>query len=111
MTEEEIENVKTIIANPRQFNIPDWFLNRQKDMKTGKFLQLTSQQVDSRLREDLERMKKVRYAHALNGMQGVTRGEREAAHAPCVVGCEFVWQGPRGLRICLLALSVLGGVD
>merc|ERR1712166_591904 len=29
LTEEEIESIKTIIANPRSFNIPDWFLNRQ----------------------------------------------------------------------------------
>lgn len=50
-----------IIAAPGQFNIPDWFLNRQKDMKTGKFLQLTANQIDARLREDMERMKKIRY--------------------------------------------------
>ena len=36
LTEEEIENIKTIIANPEAFHIPTWFLNRQKDMKTGK---------------------------------------------------------------------------
>ena len=33
LSEDEIEAVKTIIANPRQFNIPDWFLNSQKDRK------------------------------------------------------------------------------
>ena len=53
--------MKEIIAHPRQFSIPDWFLNRQKDVKTGKFLQLTANQVDTKYREDLERMKKIRY--------------------------------------------------
>ena len=61
LTEEEIETVKEIIAHPRQFSIPDWFLNRQKDVKTGKFMQLTANQVDTKYREDLERMKKIRY--------------------------------------------------
>ena len=53
--------MKEIIAHPRQFSIPDWFLNRQKDVKTGKFMQLTANQVDTKYREDLERMKKIRY--------------------------------------------------
>ena len=30
----------TIVANPRQYKIPDWFLNRQKDHKTGRFSQV-----------------------------------------------------------------------
>merc|ERR1712154_349937 len=33
LSQPEIEKVKAIIQNPRQYNIPDWFLNRQKDMR------------------------------------------------------------------------------
>ena len=51
-----------IVANPRTFKIPDWFLNRQKDHKDGRNSQLTSSQLDTKLREDLERLKKIRYA-------------------------------------------------
>ena len=29
------------MANPRQYKIPDWFLNRQKDIKDGKFSQVS----------------------------------------------------------------------
>ena len=36
LSEEEVERIITIIANPRQYKIPDWFLNRQKDIKDGK---------------------------------------------------------------------------
>ena len=32
----------TIVANPRQYKIPDWFLNRQKDHKTGRFTQVSA---------------------------------------------------------------------
>ena len=49
-----------IVANPRQFKIPDWFLNRQKDVKDGRFSQVTSSALDTKLRDDLERLKKIR---------------------------------------------------
>ncbi len=32
---DEIERLVAIIQNPLQFKIPNWFLNRQKDIKTG----------------------------------------------------------------------------
>lgn len=60
MTADEIEKLVAIIQNPRQFKIPDWFLNRQKDWKTGKTTQISSQTIDQKLREDLERLKKIR---------------------------------------------------
>ena len=52
----------TIVANPRAYKIPDWFLNRQKDVKDGRFSQITSSALDTKLREDLERLKKIRQA-------------------------------------------------
>ena len=36
LSEEEVERIITIISNPRQYKIPDYFLNRQKDIKDGK---------------------------------------------------------------------------
>ena len=48
------------MQNPRQYKIPDWFLNRQKDIRDGKYSQLLSNNVDIKLRDDLELMKKIR---------------------------------------------------
>ncbi|GAA0186104.1 ribosomal protein [Lithospermum erythrorhizon] len=42
----EIDNIMTIVSNPRQFNIPDWFLQRQKDYKDGKNSQVISNALD-----------------------------------------------------------------
>lgn len=70
LTPEELEKVAEIIADPSKFKIPDWFLNRQRDPKTGKTEHLSSSMVDTRLREDIERLKKIR-AH---------RGVRHAYH-------------------------------
>jgi len=56
----EIEKIVTVIQHPQQFKIPNWFLNRQKDFKTGTYSQLISNTVASTLREDLQRLKKIR---------------------------------------------------
>lgn len=40
--------------------VPDWMLNRKKDVKDGKFSQAVSNTLDMKLRDDLERMKKIR---------------------------------------------------
>jgi small subunit ribosomal protein S18e len=65
LTEDEIEALKTIIANPLQFNIPVWFLNNQKDHKDGKDSQVVSNQLDTKLRDNFERMKKIRLHRGL----------------------------------------------
>ena len=36
LSEEEIDKIVTIMQNPRQYKIPNWFLNRQRDIKDGK---------------------------------------------------------------------------
>ncbi|KAL7671735.1 hypothetical protein ACOME3_006638 [Neoechinorhynchus agilis] len=60
LSDEEVESIMTILANPRQYNIPNWFLNRQKDYKDGKYSQVTSNVLDVKLREDIERLKKIK---------------------------------------------------
>ena len=50
-----------IVANPKQFNIPYWFLNRQKDIKDGKITQVVSNGLDMKLRDDFECLKKINY--------------------------------------------------
>ena len=76
LTEEEQQRILAVMQNPRQFKIPDWFLNRQKDHKDGKFKQLISSQVDQSLREDIERMKKIRLHRGLRHYWGIrVRGQ------------------------------------
>merc|ERR1711973_955224 len=58
LSEEEVERIITIISNPRQYKIPDYFLNRQKDIKDGKTTQVLSNFLDNKLREDLERLRR-----------------------------------------------------
>lgn len=60
LTAAELDQLMVIVANPRQFKIPDWFLNRKKDYKDGKYSQVVSNALDMKLRDDLERLKKIR---------------------------------------------------
>ena len=46
----QVKKLVTIIQNPRQYRIPDWFLNRQKDVKDGKWSQCVSNGLDNKLR-------------------------------------------------------------
>jgi small subunit ribosomal protein S18e len=72
----ELESLMVIVSNPRQFRIPDWFLNRQKDWKDGKYSQNVSNQLDTKLRDDLERLKKIRNHRGLRHYWGIrVRGQ------------------------------------
>uniref|UniRef100_A0A1I7U690 Small ribosomal subunit protein uS13 n=1 Tax=Caenorhabditis tropicalis TaxID=1561998 RepID=A0A1I7U690_9PELO len=74
--EEDFDKIVTIMQNPSQYKIPNWFLNRQKDIKDGKTGQLFSTAVDNKLREDLERMKKIRLHRGLRHYWGLrVRGQ------------------------------------
>eukprot|EP00640_Fibrocapsa_japonica_P007771 CAMPEP_0113939846 /NCGR_PEP_ID=MMETSP1339-20121228/6075_1 /TAXON_ID=94617 /ORGANISM="Fibrocapsa japonica" /LENGTH=153 /DNA_ID=CAMNT_0000943467 /DNA_START=83 /DNA_END=544 /DNA_ORIENTATION=- /assembly_acc=CAM_ASM_000762 len=76
LTADEIEKIVAIIQNPKQFKIPMWFLNRQKDFKTGKYMQIVSNQIDGKLRDDLERLKKIRAHRGLRHYWGIpVRGQ------------------------------------
>ncbi|CAL8113748.1 unnamed protein product [Orchesella dallaii] len=76
LSEEEVEKVITIMSNPRQYKIPDWFLNRQKDIKDGKYSQIISNNLETKLREDLERLKKIRAHRGLRHYWGLrVRGQ------------------------------------
>jgi ribosomal protein S13 len=76
LNSDELERLVTIIQNPTQFKIPTWFLNRQKDIVDGKNSQILSNGVDSKLREDLERLKKIRAHRGLRHYWGLrVRGQ------------------------------------
>ncbi|KJH51045.1 ribosomal protein S13p/S18e [Dictyocaulus viviparus] len=76
LSEDDFEKIVTIMQNPSQYKIPNWFLNRQKDIKDGKYSQLLSTGVDNKLREDLERLKKIRLHRGLRHYWGLrVRGQ------------------------------------
>merc|ERR1712061_850577 len=71
LSEAEMEQIQTVMANPKNFKIPTWFLNRQRDWKDGKDGQMTSNNLDNKLREDIERMKKIRLHRGIRHWWGL----------------------------------------
>lgn len=76
LTTEELERIVTIIQNPTQYKIPTWFLNRQRDIVDGKDSQILANALDNKMREDLERLKKIRAHRGLRHYWGLrVRGQ------------------------------------
>lgn len=71
LTAAELEQLMVIVANPRTFKVPDWFLNRQRDPKDGASSQVTSSALDTKMRDDLERLKKIRNHRGLRHYWGL----------------------------------------
>ena len=67
----ELEQLMVIVSNPRTFKVPDWFLNRQRDPKDGTTTQLTSSALSSKMRDDFERLKKIRNHRGLRHYWGL----------------------------------------
>lgn len=84
LSNEEIEKLVAIINNPRQFKVPNYLLNRQKDIVTGKTTQLVINNLIGAVRGDVERMKKIRvhrgirhyWGHRVRGQHTATTGRR-----------------------------------
>ncbi|EJT46523.1 ribosomal protein S18 [Trichosporon asahii var. asahii CBS 2479] len=76
LNSDELERIVTIMQNPTQFKIPTWFLNRQRDLTDGKDSHVLSNQIDQKLRDDLERLKKIRSHRGLRHHWGLrVRGQ------------------------------------
>lgn len=76
LSADEIERLVAILQNPRQFKVPEWMLNRQKDRVDGKSSQLVSNQIPTKLRDDIETLKKVRAHRGLRHYWGLkVRGQ------------------------------------
>ena len=88
LTNEELERVMQIVQNPREYKIPDWFLNRQRDIKDGKTSQAVANVLQVKLRDDIERLKKMRNHRGLRhywmirvrGQHTKTTGRRARVH-------------------------------
>lgn len=65
INEETWKKIQDIIADPVKFGVPVWFLNRQRDYREGHNMHVTSNALETKNREDIERMKKIRQHRGL----------------------------------------------
>lgn len=92
LTHAEIEEIQNVLKNPRHYKIPEWFLNRRKDIVTGKTSQIYSNQLIAKLRDDLEGLKRIRCVVSLARLVWL-----------CVCACVCV-------SVCVLTLVVVSSL-
>ena len=73
---EEIDKIVAIMQSPGEFKVPTWMLNRQKDAKDGTNSQVLANGLDSKFRDDLEMLKKMKNHRGLRHSWGLrVRGQ------------------------------------
>jgi small subunit ribosomal protein S13 len=59
LTDKELADIETAIKEPTKYGIPEWYLNRRKDMDTGSHRHLITSDLDFINSNDIEREKSV----------------------------------------------------
>ena len=76
LTTQEEEQIVKIIQSPTEYGIPTWMLNRRFDRASGKDLQWAGTDLGANLRNDIERMKKMRMKRGIrHGLHLKVRGQ------------------------------------
>jgi small subunit ribosomal protein S13 len=77
LTENELREVENAISNPSNFGVPNWYLNRRKNIDTGTNNQLITSDLDFAISNDIDREKTVMSWRGYRHMFGLrVRGQR-----------------------------------
>lgn len=80
LPDDTINKIEDVIRDPKKVNVPEWMLNRRNDYETGKTEHLIESDLIMRLRDDLNRMKKIRSYKGRRHEVGLpVRGQRTKA--------------------------------
>jgi len=72
-----VKKIEDVVANPMRYGIPRWALNRQKDYKTGEYKLLIGSDLVLTVKEDVERLKRVKCWRGIRHALGLkVRGQR-----------------------------------
>ncbi|MFW9821418.1 MAG: 30S ribosomal protein S13 [Candidatus Thorarchaeota archaeon] len=75
--EKDLARIEEIIQNPVQNGIPNWMVNRKKDLRTGEDLHIIGNRLDISLKRDIDRMKKIKsYKGVRHHLRLKVRGQR-----------------------------------
>ena len=80
LTEAQIEKIKEVIINLNK-TAPGWMLNHRRDYETGENMHFVSSDIDIRLRDEINIMKKIRSYRGVRHEAGLrVRGQRTKTH-------------------------------
>ncbi|MEF8879558.1 MAG: 30S ribosomal protein S13 [Candidatus Thermoplasmatota archaeon] len=76
LSDKEVEKIREILNNLDE-KAPGWMVNHRKDMETGKDIHLVGPDIDMRLRDEINMMKKIRCYRGIRHERGLrVRGQR-----------------------------------
>lgn len=77
LPDEKIKEIENVIKNPQEYGLPSWMLNRRRDYDTGEDIHMVGADLIISLREDLNRLKKIRSYRGIRHELGLpARGQR-----------------------------------
>jgi small subunit ribosomal protein S13 len=80
LSDMQIEKIKTVLENIND-NAPKWMLNHRKDLDSGEDIHLIGAEIDMRLRDEINIMKKIRSYKGIRHELGLrVRGQRTRAN-------------------------------
>ncbi len=80
LSDPEIDKIETAITNPASLGVPDWMLNRRKDLDTGKSLHLSTNDLIFAKKSDIDLMGEIKSYKGLRHSRGAkVRGQRTAS--------------------------------
>jgi len=80
LTDAQIDKIKETLDNLKD-KAPGWMLNHRKDYETGKNIHLIGTDIDMRLRDEINIMKKIRSYRGVRHERGLrVRGQRTRTH-------------------------------
>lgn len=77
LSDAELQRLEEVLRNPTKFDIPEWVLNRRKDMETGVSAHLIGPDLVLRTKTDVEFMKNIHsWKGVRHGLGLRVRGQR-----------------------------------
>jgi ribosomal protein S13 len=76
LSNDEVEKIGEILADPLKHKVPTWFLNRRRERKTAQDSHEIANMLDMAWRDDFERLKKIKCERGLRHSWGLkVRGQ------------------------------------
>jgi len=77
ISEKELNRLEEIILNPVENGVPNWMVNRPKDLRTGEDLHIIGNKLEITVKRDIDRMKKIKsYKGVRHHLKLKVRGQR-----------------------------------
>jgi small subunit ribosomal protein S13 len=77
LPEKDLNRIEEIILNPIENGIPNWMLNRKKDLRDGKDKHVIGSQLEINVKRDIDRMKRMKsYKGVRHHLKLKVRGQK-----------------------------------